>query len=298
MIVLAALLLAASAARAENRPRPDAPAGGVIRRVVGPVRLRGVQPPMVGPVGEDEFAFPGPGWIKGYDVRIRDGRGAAADERGIICHSVFREFVQGHLLMPREIDGIRRMGLNLTVTEGANEVRLPEGFGVAVDTSTAYRFQGVLQSSSGANDGDYTFDVDYDYQPLSESPALKTLTVLRVGLRWGGRAFGTGQWEVPPGHHSYSSEFGTQGDVVVHMIDFHLHRYVTKVELLDAGTGRALYAVDVKTGRDGYPIGPRYSSVDGFPLRAGRRYAFRITYDNPTSRSDTTMALMQLYVSG
>jgi hypothetical protein len=277
---------------------PEAPPAGEIRRLVGPVRLRGIQPAMLGPEGSVKVSFPGPGWIKGYRVHLRDASGADADDRGIFCHSVFRDPAIASFRLTPEIDGLRSMGMLLTSAEGAQTVRLPDGFGVAVDTFSDYQFEGVLQSPDGPKDGDYTFDVGFDYQSIEASPPLRTLTVMRVDAKSSANiGHGAGQWDVPPGRHSYTSEFGVPRDLSVHMIDFHLHRSTAKLELLDAGTGDVLYAADVKTGRDGYPIRPVYSSGDGFALSKTRRYRFRITYDNPKDRPEPTMALMFLFVS-
>jgi hypothetical protein len=285
-LALTALLLAAPAA------------GGEIRRQVGPVQLRGIQPEMHGPVGTDEVSFPEPGWIKGYSVHVRDARGESADELGILCHTVFRDPSSASASRSPLIDGARTIGVLLTSTEGAADVRLPAGFGLAVDTVTRYSFDGALQSQYGPKDGDYTFEVRYDFQPFTEEPALKALTVMRVEAQTTHKGYYASQWKVPPGRHTYEGEFGTASDLAVHLIDFHLHRFVTKLELLDVASGRALYSAELKKGRDGYPIRPVYSSVDGFPLKKGARYRFRVDYDNTTDVADLTMAQMFLFVSG
>jgi hypothetical protein len=289
--------LSMAAMRLFVAPPDEGGAGGAFRQTVGPLRLRGIQPSMVGPEVEAGVSFPKPGWLKGYSVRIRDSRGADADGLGLYCHSVVRDPAAFRRSALAETDGVRSVSMFLTSAEGSETVRLPDGFGVAVDTSV-YRFEGVLQSPDEPHDGDYFFEVSYDFQPRGEGRELTPLTVMRVDANAPARrGHGAGEWEVPSGRHDYAGEFRPPRDAVVHMIDFHLHRYTSKVEVLDAETGRALYSADVKAGRDGYPIRPNYASREGFPIGKGRRYLFRVTYENPTDRPALTMALLFLYVS-
>lgn len=285
-LALTALLLAAPAAGAE------------IRRELGPLKLRGIQPEMFGPAATAEVAFPSPGWIKGYTVHVRDARGASADELGILCHTAFRDPASASAKRSPMVDGARVIGVLLTTTEGGAAVRLPDGYGLAVDSTTRYTFDGALQSQYGPKDGDYTFEVSFDFQPAGEGTPLKPLTVMRVEAQTTHKGYYASQWKVPPGRHSYSGEFGAPADLVVHLIDFHLHRFVTKLELQDVASGRALYSAELQQGRDGYPIRPSYSGVEGIPLKKGARYRFTADYDNTTNTPDLTMAQMFLYVDG
>jgi hypothetical protein len=255
--------------------------------------LDGLFAAMTGPTTTTTLRFPRPGWVRGLRIHLSDASGASADGRGILCHAYLRDQIS---VIGRRLEGygVRQTPFSLAADEGEAEVELPPGFGLAVDTEAAYEFQTTLQSNDLKNNGRYAVKADYDFVPAGGPESLKTLESFRVAIESGSRHM---EWTLPPGKHDYEYEFGLPEDYDVHVIAFHLHRYVSGLELSEKETGRVLYRGDTTPLPTGFAKSPRYSSAEGIALRRGKRYVFRAKYDNWSGKPQNTMAIMWLYAS-
>jgi hypothetical protein len=289
-------LRAALAALALALSGPRAAAEHVEQVVDHPVRLTGLHLPMTGPAVNYKFHFARPGWVRSLRVDVTDEKGASASGRGILCHTVLRSAEQGPgVELPAY--GLSETPISLSTDENGAAIELPDGFGLRVDTSTEYHFQGRLQSSDVKNDGLYTFKIAYDFVPEGESAPLKTLKSFRVLLDRQKDPLPDGQWPLTPGRHSFSYGFGSPDDLDVHLLSFHFHQYATAVELIDAKSGKVLYHGDATPRPDGFSSRPFYSSAEGFPLTKDARYIFRGFFDNTSQLPQKTMAVMWIYAS-
>ncbi|MFI5349403.1 MAG: hypothetical protein ACHQ2Z_07660 [Elusimicrobiota bacterium] len=277
--------------------------GETITRAVGPLELKGVQTAMSGPSANITQKFDRPGWITAFSVRVMDANKNPAEHEGVHCHSVL-----DNLSEPIE-DRTRYRSLGLSVenphlllAEGQTEIRFPEGFGVAVDSVTSYDLGSMLQNEDGTKDGSYSFEYKLEFTGAGEKPPLKPLTVFVVKIRDGAGPgdphCGSPVWDAPPGRHVFEKAFEMPCAAQVRVISTHVHRYIRTIELLEEKTGKTVYQTPVELDARGYPKEiPTYSSAGGLPLEAGRRYVFRLTYDNPLKHPIAAMGMMLLYGS-
>jgi hypothetical protein len=256
------------------------------------VRIEKLYPPMIGPSTKRTVRFSRPGWVRGMRVRLSDASGASADGRGILCHAYLRN-TETNIGRDLKGYGVRQTSFSLGSDEDDEDVELPPGFGLAVDTGAVYEFDATLQSGDLKNNGTYSVKADYDFIPADGPEPARTLEGFRVAFV---SDRGRLEWTVPPGRHAYDFEFGLP-DYDVHGITFHLHPYVTGVEVVEKGTGRVLYRGTVEPRANGYGKSPRFWSAEGLPLSRGKRYVFRVEYGNSSGKPQETMAIMWLYAS-
>jgi hypothetical protein len=273
-----------------------------IYRTVGPVRMKGIHARMKGPFASHWVKFPRRGWITGFTVNVLDSANRPVDDQELLCHGRFNEDETYLEPLVDQASG-KEFGISFNHSSfitavGATALRLPDGYGVAVDSSTTYYFLGMLKSLSRPHDGLYSFGITFTFEPVDGGRKIASLIALKVeGMPEQEPKNESFQWDLPPGKHDYSKEFGVPEDFDIHLIDFHLHRFTTAVELREARTGAILYRSEVKETPNGEPLRPLYSSETGIALRKDARYVFQISYDNPLNDSDRTMGKMFLYVA-
>jgi hypothetical protein len=259
-----------------------------------PLALKGVQKQMQGPTTSADRVFHKAGWITAFSVHVVDGKGRDRDHDHVFCHTAVEGTVNADYP-----DNVRLEGLHLTLGDGQNEIRFPEGFGIPVESSTSYRVVSMLHSDDPAMDGVFSFATRMETADAGNGAALKALSDVEVSVKGdGGRdCHGIPALEILPGRHSFEKEFVMPLSGRVHYIQTHMHRYAEEVALEDRATGKILYRGVVKQDPAHYPEElPRYSSVEGFPIEKGRRYVVRLTSFNPTDETDEGMALMRIYV--
>lgn len=256
---------------------------------VGPVALKGLYAPMAGPARDASFRFPRAGWLTGYSVRLTDAKGESAEDRGVFCHAAVR--LKGPAAWR---GGTMPERFHITLAEGESAFAFPAGFGLAVDTTTRYELAAQLQNGDRRNDGAYTFDASFEVVPAGSSP-LKTLSQFLVSAT-GPSAGGIASWTAPRGKSSRASAFEAPATGRVHRLAFHIHRWATKLSLRDAASGAVLFESAVENRADGWPARtPGYSSAEGLPLVAGRRYEFRADFDVPDEAGADEMAVARVY---
>jgi hypothetical protein len=286
----AACLLAVGALRAETR-----------REVLGPIILKGRHAAMEGPHVTQTPRFRRSGWLTAYAVHVLDASGLRRDHDGIFCHAVLadvgRDDSEKKSVSPA--NAVFSEAVHLLASEGQNEIRFPQGFGIPVHVGETFAFEAMLQSDDESNDGAYRFEVETETLDAGDGPALQSLSdfMVRIQDPAGGHSCG-GQpgFSAPPGLHAFETRFKAPSDARIHYMTTHLHRYAKEILLQDAATGEELYRSKVKAGPSGHPVElPFYSSTTGLPLARGREYIFRAWYQNPTSKPVMGMANLRLY---
>ncbi|MDX6770095.1 MAG: hypothetical protein SF051_11235 [Elusimicrobiota bacterium] len=293
----AAALLAAGflAARAVDG-RPESPSEPV---VFGPLAVKGLVPPMTGETYPHAIRFARPVWLKGFALSLLDERREPAAERGMFCHASFARVVPG---------GLPRVFLNFQ--DGYEEFRLPPGYGLPLAAGT-YHLLSMLQSGSPDTDRAFHLRRVVDAVPQDEEPGLAPLRTLNVGVE--GSALGLrpvqperlyhdgvrcSHWWVPPGEREFSVSFTAPEDGSVKYLAFHLHAYAKEVRLSEEGgrAGAPLYRGRVELDERGeIRRMPFYSSAEGFPLAAGKRYRYSVVYDNTSGAPVSGMAGMIVF---
>jgi hypothetical protein len=269
---------------------------------LSPIELKGKHHPMMGPEQSVSPTFPGDGWITAFSVHVIDSRGKTRDHAGIFCHAILQKDGEGGI-DPAQSDyktGVFEESMHLLLSEGQNNIRFPDGFGVRVDSKTTYGMSAMLQSDDDANDGTYRFAVERNFVSSDRKPPLKSLVDLLLRIEDGtGPHYcgGLPGFMVPPGLSVFEKKFDAPYDARVHYITTHLHQFAKTVALLDERTGKALYQAPVKRdARGGLVEIPVYSSVEGFRLEKGRHYVYRVAYDNPSGESSPSMANLRMYL--
>jgi hypothetical protein len=287
-VAAAALLALSAAARAET-----------IEKTLGPFVLKGKAPVMAGPEAATEVRFAHAGFVTGFSARILDSRFKPRDHEGLHCHSALTANDSARSRQRYKGSGLVAESARFVLNEGLGDIRLPDGFGVPVDSVTAYSLNGMLEDDEGLLGGIYT--VKYRVEEAPADPPLKALTGLMLLVRRDAPASAhlcdTSVWPVPPGLHEYDQPFTMPYTARVHLIAAHLHRFVREISIRDEASGETVYKAAVELNATGYPQSvPVYSSAEGLPLRGGSRYTFRVVYDNPTSSDSVGAGALRLYV--
>ncbi len=292
----AAFLLAAGALAAWAAGRALPARGPVLEADIGPLAIKGRVLPMMGETLPHPVHFPRPVWLKGLSLRLLDERKALSEQRGMLCHATFVRFERGR--SPKAF---------VNFQDGYNELRLPRGYAVPLEAGT-YHLLSMLQSESEDTDRSFYFRSAVDAVPREAEPDLRPLRTVNVGMDGSALGLrpilpemlhtdgkGCSHWWVPPGVHSFETTFTVPQDGSLKYANFHLHAYAREVRLSEGA--QTLYVGRVETDAAGDIVRlPFYSSEEGLPLAAGRRYRYTVTYDNRRGRPVSGMAGMILFI--
>lgn len=272
---------------------------GTTTEVSPKVLMKGRQKQMVGPESVTEHQFHKAGWITAFSAHVVDAKGARRDGDDVFCHTA--------LSVPQDLEHLHRYhqsgvlaeSIHAALGDGQNEIRFPEGYGIPVSSGGAYELESVLHSDDESHDGEYRFETSLTTVDADSGKKLKDLSDLVVAVNGAGTymCHDTAAFDVPPGRHTYEKEFTMPVDASVHYILMHAHRYAREAVVLDKETGKELYRGQVALKENGYPSAlPFYSSAEGFRMRKGRKYLFRLVEDNPSKQAIDGMAVMRLYI--
>jgi len=112
----------------------------------------------------------------------------------------------------------------------------------------------------------------------------------------------TAHWEVPPGREvnrtNVTRFLNLPYDTTAHYIAVHLHPYAESLTLRDLTTDEVLFesVVEPSTGRVGIDKVPFYISAEGLSLFASHEYEIVSRYNNTSSATVDSMAVMYLYL--
>jgi hypothetical protein len=163
-------------------------------------------------------------------------------------------------------------------------------------------FQKAAQGMVLVDGKDAYFDVA-SADPAKHGPGCE------VGARAGGRLitddFGrsfAAHWKVEPGVE-VNRTLVTQWmdipfDTTVHYIAVHLHPFATSLELRDLTTNSSVYRSRATPPAGGIGLAhvESFSSEEGIPIYKDHEYELVSVYDNTTSETQDSMAIMFLYM--
>ncbi|NNN05800.1 MAG: hypothetical protein HKL90_07850 [Elusimicrobia bacterium] len=282
-----------------------------IDQILGPLRLKGRHPTMMGPYISTTVQFDRPGWIRSFGVRLLDADQRPSPDNTVFCHAVFRAPPTAISLGGEDY----QFGNNLPLTSGQDTIAFPAGFGFHVDTTSLYVVEAMLQSPYDSIDARYYFKVAFDFVPDAERVPLRPLYHVSVRIGPQERFSRRGRsrrdakqmapsaredlmhmWWVPPGRHEYRTRFSLPASGRVHFATVHIHRYGVAYTLRDVATGRVLMTGRPKEGsqREMLEV-PVYSDKTGLLLKKDADYEFSVAYDNPLKENVSAMGTLHLF---
>ena len=273
-------------------------------------------------------------WIRRYKIDVLD---TAAEEESteFLCHAWL--MADTGLRDPesglRGARGGRDPSLLLTISQGFEDMRFPDGFGVefdGLDVSRVGLLTMAVNNNDDAIDKQIQFRATIDY--LDDSDALQLGIKPLVGFQLhahqkdreaalvhhhptgtmpaghpsqghppaDGRMT-TDHWLVPSGRQVVRSDVKPgviHSDGMIHFIKIHLHPYGESVSLIDKATGEEVWKGYARNHPErAHLLGvDSYSSTTGIPIYKSRAYELITIYDNPTDQPIDAMAVMRLYV--
>jgi hypothetical protein len=289
-----------------------------------PMRLDQEYPAMSGPVREmsmrigEESASPYI-WIREFKV-TSDEAGKPLSGLEFLCHS--------SLLLGggNTFGGEERL---LTISQGMEEMRLPEGFGLRVPNRNSNgRFSAQGMNENNAPPANVTFRMHVKYVPEEAAQRMRlrplrgvTVAVYGNNVKWaqerGGQAGGSRicrsgmgadgsenmAFDVPPGRHEYESFLLPQHKIyrggTIHFIKMHMHAYGESVSLVDVTENRVLWKGTASTDTQKKMVlkTDDYSSATGIRLNPQHVYKVKTVYNNASGRTIDAMGLLRMYVA-
>lgn len=276
--LLAVLLAAPAAARVQ------------VERL-GPLRVRGLQPAMAGPFEARSLEFDRPVLLRSLSVRLLGPDGKPDPDQSHLCHLTLADAGVMHVgpMAPQL----------LTLDLGTTRLDMPAGYGVRLEARHRYLLNAMLLSNDPAADRTETFEASLDVADEGAPGAPRPLVFWMASVRPqdadaapGGRQ----DWLVPPGRRTFARTLVIPSTMTVHALSAHLHRYASRVAIVETDTGKAVWSAAVERGRDGVLTrAPRWSGVEPLVLTGGRRYTLSAEYDNTGDAPSPAMAAFYFF---
>ncbi len=261
-------------------------------------------------------------WITGYRAEVLDGENGKASQE-FMCHTKFDQVAASYAASQRGYQSF------FVISQGQDEIRFPEGFGLRVDNSSDYRYDlNVMVLNNNYPDIkrklDFKATVTYMEDQEAKKRGVIPLTIVATTIfcpmdpkttapgeeicrpaspgEMQGPNGSTGHWFVPPGRHKYHQvlTLPLARDTTVHYIMAHLHPHAESVELRDLTANQSVWKG--KTLNDPDPAKSlllktdNFSSVKGEPLYKNHKYELVAVYNNPTQKDIDAMASFWIYV--
>lgn len=252
--------------------------------------MKGVQYEMIGPGASQSISFDRQGWITEIEAFATDDQGHRLQDQSFLCHSTFhygRVFEKRH---PR-----------LTLDEGVQTVRLPDGFGMPIRPDAPYRIDMMLQNHEPSLDRRLAVETRIKVRYEGDGPPLKSLVHFALAAEEPADhpksvdAKDWAVWWLTPGHHRLERPIQLPVDGRVHFMTAHVHRYAVSIKLVDTDTGKILFeGRPVEDSKRNLLSTPIYSSAEGFPVRANQPLMFSVDYDIPPNTKAIAMATLHL----
>lgn len=221
-------------------------------------------------------------WIIGFKTVVLDAQGAVPPEN-YLCHTFFGD---------QRVDQQHRE-MRAVYTEPATpEVHLPEGFGVRLTPDDDIHWTPMF-----VNRGQDVARVrmKVELQVIRERNLKRPLRALYSTLR---SVQVPHLFFVPPGRHLQQSEFRFPDDRTIHFMGPHLHPHGTSVELFNVSRQELVWKGTRIKDQEGRVVGTeRYSSIEGYTVRAGETFRLTSVYDNPTDHPIDAMAGLFIFYS-
>jgi len=226
-----------------------------------------------------DYSFSEPVWIIGYRTEIADSLGRAPRDN-YLCHT----FLGDQRVVQRQDQEMKGIYSDAFTPE----VKIPDGFGIALSRGERLHWMPMFN-----NRGEEPVRVAMKVvvTVIRAGDLAKPLKPLYANLR---SVEMPHLFFVPPGRDERHSTFESPFDGRIHFLGTHIHPYGVSIELQNVSRREPVW----KGTRTNGPSGAMnvYSSVEGYPVRAGEVYRITAIYENPTvGKIDAMAGLFMLY---
>jgi hypothetical protein len=227
----------------------------------------------------EHFDWPIEGWLRGFELELRDGQGNPVPRR-VIHHMIMVNFSRRMLLYPAPE---RLFGAG---TE-TGDIRVPKTIGVPMKPGMDLGLYVAWHNDTGKDLRGVEMTLRVLWTPKNQNPRpVNSMPIyMDVNLTVGG----SNTFDVPPGKSEKAHDFVLPVSGRLLGVGGHLHDYGVGVRLEDAETGKVL--AEVKATRDSagklIKVSRQLFGVtgDGLKLRGNHRYRVVGEYDNPTGQT-------------
>ena len=266
---LALLLLALTAPPAAARDRVE---------LLGPLRVRGVQPAMSGPFMVKSIEFDQTVLLRSLTARLLGADGKPDADQSRMCHLTLADADAIHVgpMAPQLV----------TLDLGTRRMEMPAGYGIRLEARRRYLLNAMLLSDDPAADRTQTFEVTFDIVDEGAPGAPRPLIFWPTSVRPEDTDAEPGRskhydWMVPPGRRRFVRTLVMPSTMTVHALTAHLHRYASDLSIVETGTNKVLWAAKVERAENGVLIrSPSWSGAEPLVFHGGRRYTLSVGYDN------------------
>jgi hypothetical protein len=233
----------------------------------------------MGEVFVQRFTWPETTWVRGYRLRLFDGRGRPLP-RGLIHHLYVVDFDRRELVYPI---AQRLLGLGRETADAT----LGSPMGIPLPAGHELGLYLMWHNDTGADLDSVYLELALPWivakqgvSPLAVFPFFVD-THVALGADW--------TFEVPPGGGSAAYEFTVPISGHLRIAGGHLHDHGVSLRLEDAITGEVVATLGAQRDSSGRLLQIPYRVLarrdSGPHLVAGQQYRLVATYDNPTAQA-------------
>ena len=225
------------------------------------------------------FAWPLQGWLRGFELELKDGQGNPVPLR-VVHHMIMVNFSRRMLLYsaPERLFGAG--------TETA-DVKVPKTIGVPMEPGMDLGLYVAWHNDTGKDLQGVQMTLRMLWTPKNQNPQpVNAMPIyMDVNLTVGG----SNTFDVPPGRSEKAHEFVLPVSGRLLGVGGHLHDYGVRVRLEDAESGKLL--AEVVATRDSAGKVSKVSrklfgvTGDGLKLKGDHRYRVVGEYENPTGQT-------------
>jgi hypothetical protein len=225
------------------------------------------------------FAWPLQGWLRGFELELKDGQGHPVPRR-VIHHMIMVNFSRRMLLYPAPE---RLFGAG---TETA-DVKVPKTIGVPMEPGMDLGLYVAWHNDTGKDLQGVQMTLRMLWTPRNQNP--RPVNAMPIYMDVNLTVGGSNTFDVPPGRSEKAHEFVLPVSGRLLGVGGHLHDYGVRVRLEDAESGKML--AEVVATRDSAGKVSKVSrklfgvTGDGLKLKADHRYRVVGEYENPTGHT-------------
>jgi len=225
------------------------------------------------------FAWPLQGWLRGFELELKDGQGHPVPRR-VIHHMIMVNFSRRMLLYPAPE---RLFGAG---TETA-DVKVPKTIGVPMEPGMDLGLYVAWHNDTGNDLQGVQMTLRMLWTPRNQNP--RPVNAMPIYMDVNLTVGGSNTFDVPPGRSEKAHEFVLPVSGRLLGVGGHLHDYGVRVRLEDAESGKVL--AEVVATRDSAGKVSKVSrklfgvTGDGLKLEADHRYRVVGEYENPTGHT-------------
>jgi len=271
-------------------------------------------------------------WFTDYSIEVTDKTGTEVLSKGFMCHNNLNFKIAEYLdhvgLPDRKGDISERF---MTLTEGQDSVKFPNGFGVPIFSDNNIRINAqALNHNIYPVSLDVRHRIKFGYVRNSDltkplKPLYKRAVYIMVPVKRGkmlseeacvqecapinikniktmpdGTGY-AGHWIIKQGRDTVRCDVTSGIDLsensTMHFANVHVHAYCESLTLRDVTAGVDVYTSYIKnyTDRTGMEKGDYYSSEEGAMLYKDHRYELVCITNNTSGKTQDMMAVMIIY---